>query len=209
MSGPPSSRSPDPQEPQHIAELLDDYLTHAPFDTARLPDPRGAADPTVCPHCAGELGRFYRPGPPETRAAITSPEAAADILVPMLGRLDREHCVTLNLDTKHRLIAATTVSIGSIDHTFMSPREVFRDALLHGAAAIVVAHNHPSGDPQPSRDDELITKRLGKAADILGIDTLDHLVIGHKRWVSLARTGVLADRTTDPPRHTIPARKVP
>jgi DNA repair protein RadC len=149
---------------------------------------------TLCPHCAGEVARIYRPGAPADRPEITSPEAAADVLQPMLQDLDREHCITLNLDTKHRLLATTTVSIGSVDHTFMSPREVFRDALHHGAAAIVIAHNHPSGDAQPSRDDERITRRLGQAGDILGVEVLDHLVIGHERWVSLARRGALINR---------------
>ncbi|MBS3939661.1 MAG: DNA repair protein RadC [Actinobacteria bacterium] len=148
----------------------------------------------VCPHCAGEGARIYRPGAPEERREITSPEDAADILKPMLDGLDREHCVTLNLDTKHRLIAATTVSIGSVDHTFMSPREVFRDALLHGAAALVLAHNHPSGDPEPSRDDGAVTRRLGRAGNLIGIEVLDHLVVGSDRWVSLARLGALTAR---------------
>lgn len=151
----------------------------------------------TCPGCAGEQTRFYRPGAPEERLEITSPEAAADILVPMMQGLDREHCITLNLDTKHRLIAATTVSIGSVDHTFMSPREIFRDALLHGASAVVLAHNHPSGDAEPSRDDELVTKRVSSAGELLGIEVLDHVVIGHQRWVSLARRGVLAERESE------------
>lgn len=150
-------------------------------------------DDIACPHCAAERARFYRPGAPESRHEITSPEAAAELLTPMMQGLDREHCVTLNLDTKHRLIATTTVSIGSIDHTFMSPREVFRDALLHGASAIVVAHNHPSGDAEPSRDDELVTRRLGQAGDLVGVEVLDHVVVGHHRWVSLARRGALQD----------------
>lgn len=145
----------------------------------------------LCPHCAGEQTRIYRPGAPEDRLEVTSPEAAAEILMPLMQGLDREHCVTLNLDTRHRLLAATTVSIGSIDHTFMSPREVFRDALLRDAAAIVIAHNHPSGDATPSRDDEAVTRRLGRAGDMIGVDVLDHLVIGHQRWTSLARRGVL------------------
>jgi DNA repair protein RadC len=167
--------------------------------TLNLPygdDPARA--PTIpCPYCAGERARFYRPGAPEHRPQITSPEEAADIFVPLLCGLDRENCVTLNLDTKHRLVATTTVSIGSADHTFMSPREVFRDALLHGAAAIVVAHNHPSGDPEPSRDDELITRRLGQAGELVGVDVLDHLVIGHDRWASLARRGILTGTHRD------------
>ncbi len=158
-----------------------------------LPPAESGSVTTLCPHCAGERARFYRPGAPEQRLEVTSPEAAAQILVPMLEGLDREHCVALNLDSKHRLIATTTVSIGSVDHTFMSPREVYRDALLHGAAAIVVAHNHPSGDAKPSRDDELITRRLAGAGDVVGVELLDHLVIGHHRWVSLARRGVLIE----------------
>ena len=136
---------------------------------------------------------MYRPGAPEERLEITRPEAAADLLVPMLQNQDREHCVTLNLDTKHRLLATTTVSIGSVDHTFMSPREVFRDALLHGASAIVIAHNHPSGDATPSRDDEAVTRRLGRAGELVGVEVLDHVVIGHGRWTSLARRGVLVE----------------
>lgn len=147
-----------------------------------------------CPRCAGEQARLYRPGAPEHRPQVTSPEDSADLLVPLLQDLDREHAVTLNLDVKHRLIATTTVSIGSVDHTFISPREVFRDALLHGAGAIVIAHNHPSGDAEPSRDDERITRRLGQAGEILDIDVLDHIVIGHERWVSLARRGALIKR---------------
>ena len=145
----------------------------------------------LCPHCAGEQTRIYRPGAPEDRLEVTSPEAAAEVLMPLMQDLDREHCVTLNLDTKHRLLATTTVSIGSIDHTFMSPREVFRDALTRGASAIVIAHNHPSGDAAPSRDDEAITRRIGAAGDLLGVEVLDHIVIGHQRWTSLARRGVL------------------
>ena len=137
---------------------------------------------------------MYRPGAPEGRPQITSPEAAAELLVPLLQDLDREHAVTLNLDVKHRLVATTTVSIGSVDHTFIAPREVFRDALLHGAGAIVIAHNHPSGDAEPSRDDERITRRLGQAGEILGVEVLDHIVVGHQRWVSLARRGALMQR---------------
>lgn len=157
-------------------------------------------DDPGCARCAAERARFYRPGAPEDRLEIASPEAAAELLMPMLQDLDREHCVTLNLDVKHRLIATTTVSIGSVDHTFMSPREIFRDALLHGASALVIAHNHPSGDAEPSRDDELVTKRIGQAGDLVGVDVLDHVVIGHRRWVSLARRGALLERSADADR---------
>lgn len=163
--------------------------------------PDTTTDP--CPYCAAERARVYRPGAPEDRIDITSPEAAASVLTPMLQDLDREHCITLNLDTRHRLIATTTVSIGSVDHTFMSPREVFRDALNHGASAIVLGHNHPSGDAEPSRDDEGVTRRLAAAGELVGVQVLDHLVVGHDRWVSLARRGHLDTRQFDTPELTI------
>jgi DNA repair protein RadC len=125
------------------------------------------------------------------RPSVTSPEAAADLVAPRLAGADRERCVAALLDTKHRLLRLVTVSIGSIDHTFMSPREVFRDALLANAAALVLAHNHPSGDPEPSRDDERVTRRLVQAGELVGVELLDHLVIGGDRWVSLARRGAV------------------
>ncbi len=131
------------------------------------------------------------PPPDGTRPEVTSPERAADLLAPVLGGRDRERCVALLLDTKHRLLRTSVVSIGSIDHTFMSPREVYRDALLANAAAVVIGHNHPSGDPEPSRDDERVTGRLVRAGELVGVELLDHLVLGGADWVSLARRGAV------------------
>jgi DNA repair protein RadC len=133
----------------------------------------------------------FHPADPADRAEVTSPESAAAVLVPRFAGVDRERCLTALLDTKHRLLEVVVVSIGSLDHTFMSPREVFRDALLANAAALVLAHNHPSGDPEPSRDDETVTRRLVRAGELVGIDVLDHLVVAGERWVSLARRGVV------------------
>lgn len=127
----------------------------------------------------------------DERPLVTSPEAGAEIIVPLLDGLDREVCLALMLDVRHRLIAIETISVGSVDHTFMTPREIFKAALQHGAAALVVAHNHPSGDPNPSRDDERVTKRIMEAGDIIGIQLLDHMVVGRQSWVSLARRGHL------------------
>ncbi len=128
---------------------------------------------------------------PWQRREVTSPDAAADILAPRFVGADRERCVVALLDTKHRLLDVAVVSIGSLDHTFMSPREILRDALVANAAAIVVAHNHPSGDPEPSPDDEQVTRRLVRAGELVGVDVLDHLVVAGERWVSLARRGVV------------------
>ncbi len=145
--------------------------------------------PMSCPHPA--CSDRWPASPDGERTEVTSPEAAAAVLVPQLTGADRERCVVALLDTKHRLRRTATVSIGSLDHTFMSPREVFRDALLGNAAALVLAHNHPSGDPEPSRDDEQVTRRLVRAGEVVGVQVLDHLVVGGTRWVSLARRGVV------------------
>src|SRR3712207_4122916 len=141
-----------------------------------------------CPTCDG---RMFRPGPPGERLQVTSPEDAMGVVGPLLQGRDREHCLVVNLDTKHRLLSVVTVSIGSVDHTFMGPREVFREALLAGASAVFVAHNHPSGDPTPSADDRHVTRRLAAAGATLGVDVLDHIVVGAGDWVSLARLGVV------------------
>lgn len=138
--------------------------------------------------CAACDRVVYRPGTAD-RVAVTSPELAAQVLVPHLADGDRERCVAALLDTKHRLLEVVLVSVGSIDHTFMAPREVYRDALLANAAAVVLAHGHPSGDPAPSRDDELLTRRLARAGELVGVELLDHLVVGGAQWVSLARRG--------------------
>lgn len=150
-----------------------------------------ALDAPLDARCAACDRTVFRPGPRASRPAIEDPEAALDVLRPGFVGADRERCVVLLLDTKHRLLEAVTVSIGSIDHTFMSPREVFRDALLGNAAAVVLAHNHPSGDPEPSRDDERVTARLVRAGRLVGIEVLDHLVVAGPDWVSLARRGLV------------------
>lgn len=152
---------------------------------------RGPSDGEIAVAVGCDCDRVgFRPGPTD-RSEVTSPEAAAELLVPVLGGSDRERCVAALLDTKHRLLEVVTVSIGSIDHTFMAPREVFRDALLANASALVLAHNHPSGDPEPSSDDQRVTRRLVRAGELVGVEVLDHLVVGGQRWVSLARRGAV------------------
>ena len=145
--------------------------------------------PLVCPTCA--TAGTFAPGPPAQRPQVTSPEHAHALVAPHLTGRDREHCLLVSLDIKHRLLDLTTISVGTVDHTFMGPREIFRSALLSGASAIFLAHNHPSGDPTPSSDDRLVTRRIAQAGTTLGIDVLDHLVVGAQEWVSLAREGVL------------------
>jgi DNA repair protein RadC len=147
--------------------------------------------PPQCPSCALGPLREFRPGAPAERTQVTCPEDAVGLVLPHFRGLDREHCLLVTLDVKHRLLGVHTVSVGTADHTFMAPRELYRDALLAGASAVFVAHNHPSGDPTPSADDRQVTRRLAQAGATLGVDLLDHLVIGDPDWTSLARLGVL------------------
>jgi len=97
--------------------------------------------------------------------------------------------VALLLDTRHRVIGIHTVSIGTIRCSPLEPAEVLKAALLANAAVVIVAHNHPSGDPEPSAEDRAATKRLQEAGRIVGVELLDHLVIGDGRWVSLKERG--------------------
>lgn len=145
----------------------------------------------ICPTCTTDPVRQFRPGPPSERPEVTCPEDALTLVRPALSGRDREHCLLVALDVRHRLLEVSTVSVGTAAHTFMSPREIYREALLIGASAIFLAHNHPSGDATPSADDRRVTRRLAQAAATVGVDLLDHLVIGDPEWVSLARAGVL------------------
>jgi len=110
--------------------------------------------------------------------SISKPEDAYAILRDYLDEKDREHFVVLLLDTKNKVNAIHTVSIGGLNAAIVTPREVYKVAILHNAAGIILCHNHPSGDPKPSQEDIVITDRLCKAGELLGIEVLDHIVIG-------------------------------
>jgi len=130
------------------------------------------------------------------RPQIRDASGAAATLAAYLAEEDREHFVVLLLNSKNRLIGINTVSIGSLTSSLAHPREVFKPAILANAAAIIVAHNHPSGEPTPSQEDIEITKRLHAAAELLGIRLLDHIVLGDNgRWYSFQDDGVLAQRS--------------
>ena len=97
----------------------------------------------------------------------------------------------LILNTKHKIVAVHEVSRGALNTSIVHPREVFKPAVLHNAAAIICFHNHPSGDPEPSKDDIETTKRLIEAGKIMGIEILDHIIVGDDRYVSLKERGVV------------------
>ena len=100
------------------------------------------------------------------------------------------HFLALLLDTRSQLIKVAEISIGSLDTSIVHPREVFREAISASAASVIFVHNHPSGDPEASADDIELTKRLTQAGEIMGIDVLDHIIIGDKKYLSLKRQGL-------------------
>jgi DNA repair protein RadC len=140
---------------------------------------------------AFELGkRSVRPEAADVRT-IEGPEQALALLGPLLDGLEQEAVVVLCLGARHQALQATTVALGQINAAGVHPREVFRDAIAVGAVALILAHNHPSGDPEPSEDDVRLTRRLQRCGETLGIEVLDHLVVGAGRWVSLRERRLL------------------
>lgn len=111
------------------------------------------------------------------RPLLGTPAAVVAYCAPLMAHLDREHFWMLALDTKNRLIRHVEVSVGIIDATMVHPREVFKDAIRLSAVSIVVVHNHPSGDPQPSRADIRLTRRLAEAGEVIGIALVDHVIV--------------------------------
>ena len=132
-----------------------------------------------------EIGRRLMAETPEGRWQIRAPSDAAQVLMPMLSHQTQEHLVVLALDTRNRIIHQETLYVGTINQSLCRPAEVFAVALRHNAAAVMVAHNHPSGDPNPSPEDVALTRRLVDAGKLMEIAVLDHLVIGHNKYVSL------------------------
>jgi len=103
----------------------------------------------------------------------------------------KEKFITLYLDTKNQILKEETVSIGSLNASIVHPREVFKGALELSSASIIVIHNHPSGDPSPSREDIMVTEKLCEGGKLLGIDVLDHIIIGDGRYTSLKDEGFI------------------
>ena len=116
---------------------------------------------------------------------LKSPEDVAAVVRSQLKGKKKEHFLVLCLDTRNRLINRKLVSIGSLDTSIVHPREVFKEAVSSCAASVIFAHNHPSGDPEPSKEDVELTKRLAKAGEIIGIDVLDHIIVCDKSYLSL------------------------
>jgi DNA repair protein RadC len=133
---------------------------------------------------AVELGRRTVLRRPPERPQFASPREAAAFLIPQFAARGIEHFGLMLLDARHRLIKTALVSVGTLDCTVVHPREVFREATVSGAAALVLFHNHPSGDPTPSPEDVKLTWRMVQAGDVMGIEVVDHLVLADSRYFS-------------------------
>lgn len=122
---------------------------------------------------------------------IRTPEDVFKLVEPEMRYLKVEHFIILLLNSKNGVIAKETVSVGCLNSCIVHPREVFRSAIKRSSASIICCHNHPSGNPDPSPEDISITSRLKEAGTIIGIEVLDHIVIGHQKYISLKERGLM------------------
>jgi DNA repair protein RadC len=138
-----------------------------------------------------ELGRRTLAHAPGARVQLKTPRDAAAFLLPAFGSRLVEHFGVVLLDSKHRVLRTTVVAVGTLNSTVVLPRDVFREAMLGAATAVVVFHNHPSGDPSPSPDDVELTRRLAAAGTLVGIEVVDHIVLGDVKYCSFKEMGHL------------------
>jgi DNA repair protein RadC len=161
----------------------------APFE--ELKSQRGIGDAKAAQiKAAIELGRRLSIEAPETRLAINSPADAAALLQYEMSALEQEHLRVILLDTRNHMLDIVEVYRGSVNSSQVRVGEVFKAAIRRGAPALIVVHNHPSGDPTPSPDDVAVTRAFVQAGKLLDVDVLDHIVIGRGKYVSLKERGL-------------------
>lgn len=136
-----------------------------------------------------ELGRRLSAFKQEDKIKINSAKDISRIFLPELSGLKKEHFIAVYLNSRNKIIKKETIFIGSLNSSIMHPREIFQPAIIESAAAIILIHNHPSGDPKPSDEDIEITKQLIFAGKLLEIEILDHVIIGDKNYYSLKEKG--------------------
>ncbi|MGQ9556523.1 MAG: RadC family protein [Desulfurispora sp.] len=139
-----------------------------------------------------EVGRRVALSSYGLRPVIRSPQDAAGMVMEEMRHLDREHFVVLLLNTKNQVLAREVVAVGTLSSSTVHPRELFKLAIRRSAAAVILLHNHPSGDPWPSPEDIQVTQRLLEAGRIIGIEVLDHIIIGDNKYISLKAENLLA-----------------
>ena len=180
----PQARESPPSAPRRLRPFSD---TFALFTFTRAPDHSIGSLLSSRPcrrsdvYVAELTKRRYRG---KTPRSIRGPDDVVAVLGPKLRKESREHFLVLLLNARHEVIGKETVSIGTLNASIVHPREVFRPAILASAASIILAHNHPSGDPEPSEEDLGITKRLAEVGELVGIGVLDHVIVASRGVVS-------------------------
>jgi DNA repair protein RadC len=144
-------------------------------------------------HAALELGRRAAAEPATGEAKIRGPGDVFNRMGPLLRDLRQEEFHALLLNTQHRVIRDVLVTKGILDASLIHPREVFRGAIVESAAGVILVHNHPSGDPAPSREDRIVTRQLAAAGRAIGIPVLDHVIVGGGGFCSLADEGLCSE----------------
>ena len=166
------------------------YLAEATVD--QLSNLRGIGPAKAAQiKAAVELGKRLRVASQLERPVIKSPLDVGNLLSEEMRYLDREQFKALLLNTKNCLLSIDTISIGSLNASLVHPRELFKNAVIKSAAGLILVHNHPSGNPEPSSEDINMTKRIIEAGDILGISVLDHIIIGDGTHISLREKGLI------------------
>lgn len=138
-----------------------------------------------------ELGKRLAATNSGVEIVIRSPEGVASLLMQEMRFLEKEHFKAVLLNTKNVVIKVVTISIGHLNASLVHPRELYKEAIKHSSAALILAHNHPSGDPSPSNEDLQITKRLCEVGELIGIRVLDHIIFGDNKYISLREKGML------------------
>ena len=136
-----------------------------------------------------ELGKRVAIGNSKKRVIIRSSDDIANYTMPRLRYCDREHFYAILLNTKNHIIASPLISIGTLSESLVHPRELFKEAINHSSSSIILVHNHPSGDPSPSREDIMMTRRIIEGGRLLDIQILDHVIIGDNTYISLREQG--------------------
>jgi DNA repair protein RadC len=138
-----------------------------------------------------ELGKRLKNFRSDMKVKISNPEDIVEIVMEDMRYLKKEHLRTIFLNTKNIVIDVKDLSIGSLNSSIVHPREIFSEAIRKSSSSIVICHNHPSGDPTPSQEDINITKRLYEVGKLVGIDLLDHVIIGDGRYISLKEKSII------------------
>lgn len=138
-----------------------------------------------------ELGKRLAASVGDSRPTIRSPQDAAEMLMPELRDLPQERFKAIYLNVKNEVLKTCTITVGGLSSSVITPRELFRQGISSNSASVIVAHNHPSGDPSPSPEDINVSKRLTEAGKMIGIEVLDHVIIGDGRWISMKERGLI------------------